>query len=148
MPAQFLQRALTQKIGIALARLGTLDDSFGDDSVGEIVCKSEEYASHFERDAQNPLGFRTGIEVAKVRRDGHADLRRGQQISGHKTISVQHHYLDRNDKRHLYHAQSQSRSIRKSFSPASKQRFSKCAAVTRSLLPREIAAPISPAPLP
>src|SRR5215471_1736376 len=106
MPAQFLERALTQKIGIALARLGTLDDSFGDDSVGEIVCKSEGYASHFERDAQNLLGFRTGIEVAKVRRDGHADLRRGQQISGHKTISVQHHYLDRNDKRHLYHAVS------------------------------------------
>ena len=40
MPAQFLERALTQEIGIALARLGTLDDSFGDDSVGEIVCKS------------------------------------------------------------------------------------------------------------
>jgi len=64
MPAQFLERALTQEIGIALARLGTFDDSFGDDSVGEIVCKSEGYASHFERDAQNPLGFRIGIEVA------------------------------------------------------------------------------------
>src|SRR5215470_11767970 len=86
MPAQFLERALTQDIGIALARLGTLDDSFGDDSVGEIVCKSEGYASHFERDAQNPLGFRTGIEVAKVRRDGHADSPTGAADIWQKTI--------------------------------------------------------------
>ena len=57
---------MTQEIGIALARLGTVDDSFGDDSVGEIVCKSEGYASHFERDAQNPLGFRTSDVAADI----------------------------------------------------------------------------------
>jgi hypothetical protein len=51
-------------MGIALAGLGTFDDSFGDDSVGETVCKPKGYASHFERDPQNPLGFGIDIEVA------------------------------------------------------------------------------------
>jgi hypothetical protein len=37
MPAQFLNCAFTQEIGIALAGLGKFDDAFGDDSVGEIV---------------------------------------------------------------------------------------------------------------
>jgi hypothetical protein len=32
-------------MGIALAGLGTFDDSFGDDSVGETVCKPKGYAS-------------------------------------------------------------------------------------------------------
>ena len=41
----------------ARAAFGKFDDPLGDDSVGEIVCKAEGYASHFERDTQNPLGF-------------------------------------------------------------------------------------------
>jgi hypothetical protein len=64
MPAQFLERAFTQEIGIALAGLGKFDDSSGDDSVGEIVFKPKGYASHFEGDTQNPLGFGIGLEVA------------------------------------------------------------------------------------
>jgi hypothetical protein len=36
----------------------------GDHSVGEIVFKPEGYASHFERDIQNPLDF--GVDVSGV----------------------------------------------------------------------------------
>jgi hypothetical protein len=50
-------------MGIALARLGKFDDALGDGSVGEIVFKSKRYATHFERDMQNPLGFEIDIEV-------------------------------------------------------------------------------------
>jgi hypothetical protein len=28
-----------------------------------MVCKPKGYASHFERDSQNPLGFGIGIEL-------------------------------------------------------------------------------------
>jgi hypothetical protein len=45
MRAQFLDCAFTQEIGIALAGLGKFDNSLGDESVGEIVCKPKGYAS-------------------------------------------------------------------------------------------------------
>jgi hypothetical protein len=51
------------RIGIALAGLGKFDDTLSDNSVGEIVCKPKGYASHFECDTQNPLGFGIDIEV-------------------------------------------------------------------------------------
>jgi len=63
MPAQFLNCAFTQEMGIALAGLGKFDDALGDDPVGEIVCEPKRYASHFERDTQNRLGFGIDIEV-------------------------------------------------------------------------------------
>jgi len=50
-------------MGIALAGLGKLDEALGDDSVGVMVCKPKRYASHFERDTQNPPGFGIDIEV-------------------------------------------------------------------------------------
>ncbi len=46
-----------------LACLGKFDDSFGDDSVREIVSKPKGYPSLFERGTQNPLGFGIDIEV-------------------------------------------------------------------------------------
>ena len=46
-----------------LASLGKLDNLLGNNAVGEIVCKPERYASHFQRDSQNPLGFGLDIEV-------------------------------------------------------------------------------------
>jgi hypothetical protein len=58
-----------------------------------------------------------------------------QQISGEKQFALQHHYFIETINK--VYAQSQSRSIRKSFSAAFKQRFSKCAAVNRSLLRRD-----------
>jgi hypothetical protein len=63
MPAQFLNCAFTQEMGIVLAGLGKLDDALGDESVGEIVFEPKGYASHFERNTQNPLGFGIDIEV-------------------------------------------------------------------------------------
>jgi hypothetical protein len=63
MLVQFLQRGLTQKIRIALAGLGKLDNLLRDNAVSKIVGKPKRYASHFERDSQNPLGFGIGIEL-------------------------------------------------------------------------------------
>jgi hypothetical protein len=40
-----------------LTGLGKFDESFGDDSVGKIVCKPSGNASLFKRDTQNLLGF-------------------------------------------------------------------------------------------
>src|SRR5262249_27184202 len=57
-------------MGIALAGLGELDDSLGDDFVGEIaaVRKPKGYASHFEREAQDALGL--GVEFGVVQEWG------------------------------------------------------------------------------
>jgi hypothetical protein len=63
MLVQFLQCGLTQKIGIALASLGKLDNLLRYNTIGEIVGKPERYASLFERDTQNPLGFGLAIEA-------------------------------------------------------------------------------------
>ena len=52
-----------KNIGMPLAGLGKLDNLLGNNAVGEIVGKPERYASHFERDRQNPLGFGIGIEL-------------------------------------------------------------------------------------
>jgi hypothetical protein len=52
-----------QQIGVALAGLSKFDNSLGDDSVGEIVFMPKRYARLFERDTQNPLGFRIDSEV-------------------------------------------------------------------------------------
>jgi hypothetical protein len=41
----------------------------GDHSVGEIVFKPEGYASHFERDIQNPPGFGVNVSSVWVGRD-------------------------------------------------------------------------------
>ena len=46
-----------------LAGPGKFDNLLGNNAVGEIVCKPERYASLFERDSQNPLGFGIGIEL-------------------------------------------------------------------------------------
>src|SRR5262249_7578825 len=73
MLVYFLQRGLTQKIGIALAGLGKLDKLLRDNAVGETVGKPERYASHFERDSQNQLGFGIGIELVQIRSDRHAN---------------------------------------------------------------------------
>jgi len=59
----FFNAASRKKIRIALAGLGKLDNLLRDNAVGEIVGKPERYASHFERDSQNPLGFGIGIEL-------------------------------------------------------------------------------------
>src|SRR5262249_17242525 len=59
MPCNFFNAGLTQKIGIALAGLGKLDDSPGDDSVGELV-KAKGYTSPFERHPQDPASLRDG----------------------------------------------------------------------------------------
>jgi hypothetical protein len=44
------------RLNVRLARKRT---RLGDETVG----KPERYASHFERDSQNPLGFGIGIEL-------------------------------------------------------------------------------------
>ena len=73
MPAQRRQCAFTQKIGIALAGLGKLDNLLGNNAVGETVCKPERYASHFERNSQNPHGFGIGIALGMLSSEaGHA----------------------------------------------------------------------------
>jgi hypothetical protein len=41
----------------------------GDHSVGKIVFKPEGYASHFEGNIQNPLGFGVGVSGVWVERD-------------------------------------------------------------------------------
>ena len=46
-----------------LAGPGKFDNLLGNNAIGEIVCKPERYASHLERDRQNPLGFGIGIEL-------------------------------------------------------------------------------------
>jgi len=68
--AKFLQGAFTQQIGIALAGLSKLDDSLGDDFVGEIaaVRKPKGYASHFECDAYDAFGL--GVEFGVVQEWG------------------------------------------------------------------------------
>src|SRR5262249_35851747 len=58
-----VQYNFAQNIGMPLAGLSKLDNLLGNNAVGEIVCKPERYASHFERDSQNPLGFGIGIEL-------------------------------------------------------------------------------------
>src|SRR5262249_7017633 len=57
MPCNFFNAGLTQKIGIALAGLGKLDDSPGDDSVGELV-KARGSRTPFERAPTEPSSFR------------------------------------------------------------------------------------------
>ena len=64
VPAQCLQCAFAQTLGMPLARLRKFDDLLGNNAVGEIVGKPERYASHFKRDSQNPLGF--GIDFGAV----------------------------------------------------------------------------------
>jgi hypothetical protein len=43
---------------------GGTHQAWGDHSVGEIVFKPKAFASHFERDVENPLGF--GLDVTGV----------------------------------------------------------------------------------
>src|SRR5262249_5468598 len=56
--------------GLRSPALGELDDSLGDDFVGEIaaVRKPKGYASHFEREAQDALGL--GVEFGVVQEWG------------------------------------------------------------------------------
>jgi len=63
MLAQFLQRGLTQNMRTALASPCKLDNLLRDNAVREIVGKPERYASHFERDSQNPLSFGIRIQL-------------------------------------------------------------------------------------
>jgi hypothetical protein len=63
-PAQLLQRAFTQKIGIPLTGPGKFDDLPGDDPVRKIVRKPEGCSRHFKRDIKNPVGFSINVEVA------------------------------------------------------------------------------------
>jgi hypothetical protein len=55
---------LHTKDRVTLANLGKFDDLLGDDFVGEIaaVCHPQGYASRFERETQNPLGFAIDVE--------------------------------------------------------------------------------------
>ena len=56
MLPEFLQCALTQEIGIALAGIGNCDDAPGDDFVGNaLVWKPKGCASHFECGTMTPL---------------------------------------------------------------------------------------------
>jgi len=64
MPAQLLQCALGQQIGMPLAGLGKFDDALGDDSVRKIVRKPEGCSRHLKCDIENPVGFSINIEVA------------------------------------------------------------------------------------
>src|SRR5262249_40666509 len=75
MLAQFLQRGLTQNMRTALASPCKLDNLLRDNAVREIVGKPERYASHFERDSQNPLSFGIRIQLLSIRSDGHANPR-------------------------------------------------------------------------
>jgi hypothetical protein len=63
--AKFLQHAFAQKVGIALAGLGKLDDSPSEALVGEIglVGKAESDPRHLEGDADDPPGLRVGTDV-------------------------------------------------------------------------------------
>jgi hypothetical protein len=60
--AKFLQHALAQKIGIALAGFRKLDDPPGEHVIGAIAAirKPQSYASHLECDAHDSPGL--GIE--------------------------------------------------------------------------------------
>jgi len=70
--AKFLQRRLTQKIGIESAGFCKLDNSFGDLFIDKIalVVKLKSRESHFECDAHDPVGL--GIEFGTFQklRDG------------------------------------------------------------------------------
>src|SRR5262249_14490768 len=85
---KFLQDAFTQQIGIALAGLGELDDSLGDDFVGEIaaVRKPKGYASHFEREAQDALGLGVGNGVIGMGAPSSCRRERGRSLS-HRRLS-------------------------------------------------------------
>jgi hypothetical protein len=63
MPAQILQCAFAQQIGMPLAGPCKFDDALGDDSVRKIVCKAKGRAGHFKCEVQNFLGFGIDIEV-------------------------------------------------------------------------------------
>jgi hypothetical protein len=71
MPAQILQCAFAQNVGMPLAGPGKFDDLLGDDSVRKIVCKSKGCARHFKRDMEDSLGFGIGVEAVQVGRDSH-----------------------------------------------------------------------------
>jgi hypothetical protein len=73
-PVNLVQDGFTQNVGIALAGLGELDHSPGNDLVSEIAAatrKSKGHAGHFECDPEDALGFRIDAEAAEVRRDRH-----------------------------------------------------------------------------
>lgn len=63
MPAQSIQCAFAQQIGMPLAGPGKVDDALGDDSVREIVCKAKARASHFKGEVQTLLSLGIDIEV-------------------------------------------------------------------------------------
>src|SRR6266540_3476096 len=82
-----LQDGFTQNVGIALAGLGELDHSPGNDLVGEIAvatCKSQGHAGHFKCDPEDALGLGISLEAVEVRRDGHwcAPIRSGGSATG------------------------------------------------------------------
>src|SRR6266516_4078094 len=70
---KFLQHAFAQKVGIALAGLGKLDDSPSEALVGEIdlVGKAESDPRHLEGDADDPPGLRVGTDVVEKWCDRH-----------------------------------------------------------------------------
>jgi hypothetical protein len=64
---KFLQHAFAQKVGIALARLGKLDDTPSEALVGEIgmVGKAEGDPRHFECHADNAPSLGIGSKIVK-----------------------------------------------------------------------------------
>src|SRR5262249_18921945 len=70
---QLLQDAFAQQVGIALPRLGQLDDAPGDDLVGAIAGtgNSQRHARHLERDTHDALGLRVAFEALQERRNRH-----------------------------------------------------------------------------
>src|SRR5258706_12922892 len=71
--AKFLEHAFAQKIGIALASLGKLDDALGDDFVSAIRAfgKTECDPGHFERDPDDAPDFGIGSNIVKKWRARH-----------------------------------------------------------------------------
>jgi hypothetical protein len=63
MPAQSLQCAFAQQIGMPLAGPGKFDDALGDNSVRKIVCKAKGRAGHLKSEVQNFFGSGIDIEV-------------------------------------------------------------------------------------
>jgi hypothetical protein len=66
--AESLQRLVAEHVGIALTRLGQLDDAFGEDGARPVAKLAlEDDACHLEGQAHDALGF--GVELLAVQED-------------------------------------------------------------------------------